>query len=207
MVQAIRLMLWSLLISLTAALPAAAAEKPSFEGARVIRIPEGISDISVGEGAGRQEFKVAKVRSAFNGSFAPTTYRFLYRETMGWREKVVWGTIPITWNPRVDPTTSVDRNFKHILLTYDDSACNVADARLLITGKGSAEKLLLIYANRELAYNIFGGEPITFSGFDFFVYKEVNHGEARYFFRFRESFKTREYYCDVNEAFEGEFGF
>ncbi|MAG96298.1 MAG: hypothetical protein QF797_09425 [Alphaproteobacteria bacterium] len=206
MVQSIRSILWLLFVAVLVT-PATATEKPSFENARVIKIPEGISDISIGEGSGRQKFKVAKVRSAFNGSFAPTTYRFLYREILGWREKVVWGTIPITWNPRVDPKTSVDRNFKHILPTYDGAACNVADARLLITGKGSAEKLLLIYANREFSRNIFGGEPITFSVFDFFVYKEVNHGEARYFFRFRESFKTREYYCDVNEAFEGEFGF
>jgi hypothetical protein len=126
---------------------------------------------------------------------------------LGWPGKPTWGIIPITWNPRVDPTTSVDRNFKHILLTYDDSACNVADVRLLVTGKGATEELLLLYADRELAYNIFGEEPIIFSVFVFFVHKDANHGEARYFFRFRESFKTREYYCDVNDAFEGEFGF
>tara|TARA_Y100000294_G_scaffold177477_1_gene202975 strand:+ start:1025 stop:1519 length:495 start_codon:yes stop_codon:yes gene_type:complete len=98
MLHQLHLLFLLMIIGVIGTGPAAAGEKPSFAGARLIRIAHGVSDISLGEGAQRQEFKITRWFSPYNGTSSGSTYRVLFREVDESTGKVTWGGIPIKWH-------------------------------------------------------------------------------------------------------------
>lgn len=128
MLHQLHLLFLLMIVAVIGAGPAVAGEKPSFAGARLIRIAHGVNDVSLGEGAQRQEFKIARWYSPYNGTFSGSTYRFLFREIDKGTGKVTWGGIPIKWHSSPARQHPIYPNYLEAMGSFDIRECNTQDA-------------------------------------------------------------------------------
>ncbi len=201
------LLLWILMVAVIGASPVAAGEKPSFAGARIIRIAHGVSDISLGKGVARQEFKIARWYSPYNGTFSGSTYQFLFREVDKSTGKVTWGGIPVKWHSSPEHQHPINPNYLETMGSFDIRECNTQDVRLMVMAKGEGQELLLLHAQRVYGDSIVLPNIVEFSLYVFVHDKAAKRGKPRYFFEPKVNFESEGTYCDVNEAFEKELGF
>ncbi|MDP6405416.1 MAG: hypothetical protein QF797_09430 [Alphaproteobacteria bacterium] len=207
MLHQLHLLFLLMIIGVIGTGPAAAGEKPSFAGARLIRIAHGVSDISLGEGAQRQEFKITRWFSPYNGTSSGSTYRVLFREVDESTGKVTWGGIPIKWHSSSARQHPIYPSYLETMSSSDIRECNTMDIRLLVMAKGARQELLLLDANRVYGDSISDPNIVEFLLYVFVHDKSANRGQPRYYFKPISNFESEGRYCNVNEAFEKEFGF
>jgi len=164
----------------------------AIESGKVVRLSNGITRIDI---TGKQSEGMAILANRENFNAHGFDVLSLYIKTID-REskKPIWSIVPV-----------FDGDRERLQLTIGGGAdCFTHDFRLL--RDSNKQPLRLIVAERPLGEGYAVADVVTFSAYILRVNKEGETGHPLYYFELIKTFKSRQKYCDVGEAFKMELG-